>query len=825
MLVARFVLRTAILLPLLLIAWPAQAQRVIPPPRDRNAAPLATRQLIREALNPDGTLKQNLHGSFDARGWRLRADASGQPRFEPLSVEAEAGIQTVPSDRNWDPRWSSPGTDQPEVYTVAVRGSEVFIGGSFLTVSHASVKNIARWDGLRWRSLGINENNGVNGTVYSIAFSGEDVYVGGSFSQAGKVRAHNIARWRGGLWHPLGAGESNGLQGTFGVLVYALATVGQELYAGGHFSKAGGLPVSNLARWDMTSQTWSDAGGGVSMPDPEDPAFIAAIAVRGNQVYVGGKFKLAGTLAANYVAMWNRADGVWSPLSTGTDDWVLALAVDGATVYASGFFRHAGGNKTNHIARWNGRAWSALGDGLLQNGGEVSARVRGLAVINHRLYAAGDFNSAGGVRANSIARWDGRWLPLDEGLTGGFEEGFRYNASVLGIAGNESGLYAVGAFNQAGDERAFHVAKWDAAAQSWAAVADAGAHNGVNEGNLSAIAISGEDIYVAGDKMWIGGILANGIARWNGRRWSTLGSGVHDGVNGFINSIAIRGDDLYVGGYFSFAGDTPANRIARWDGMNWSALGSGIGDSVDDIVFSLTLDDKGNLYAGGFFDVAGDVPANSIARWDGVSWSTLGKGELNGIYQGYVFALEASGNNLYVGGSFSLAGGSGANNIAKWDGNRWSAFIVPMPGGEGEYNGVNGPVFAVAHKGRDVYVGGSFDFAGGSAVNNIAKWNGSKWSGLGSGLTGSPSEGLPYVLGLKFDDDSLIATGYFMEAGGTAAHNIAVWDGGGWSAMGSGLSSTAGGTAIRGDDIFVVGDFSRAGGKPSVQIARWHNPQ
>ncbi len=39
--------------------------------------------------------------------------------------------------------------------------------------------------------------------------------------------------------------------------------------------------------------------------------------------------------------------------------------------------------------------------------------------------------------------------------------------------------------------------------------------------------------------------------------------------------------------------------------------------------------------------------------------------------------------------------------------------------------------------GSDVYAGGYFTTAGGSAATNIAKWNGSTWSALGSGMGGA----------------------------------------------------------------------------------------
>ena len=39
----------------------------------------------------------------------------------------------------------------------------------------------------------------------------------------------------------------------------------------------------------------------------------------------------------------------------------------------------------------------------------------------------------------------------------------------------------------------------------------------------------------------------------------------------------------------------------------------------------------------------------------------------------HVYALAVSGTNLYAGGDFTTAGGVSANYIAKWDGSAWSA--------------------------------------------------------------------------------------------------------------------------------------------------------
>src|SRR5207247_1750534 len=79
----------------------------------------------------------------------------------------------------------------------------------------------------------------------------------------------------------------------------------------------------------------------------------------------------------------------WSALGAGTDDRVLALALDpSGTLYAGGLFTFAGGVTANSVAKWDGTSWSALGAGMDDN-------VRALAVASGALHAGGDCSVAG----------------------------------------------------------------------------------------------------------------------------------------------------------------------------------------------------------------------------------------------------------------------------------------------------------------------------------------------------------------------------------------------------------------------------------------------
>jgi hypothetical protein len=130
-----------------------------------------------------------------------------------------------------------------------------------------------------------------------------------------------------------------------------------------------------------------------------------------------------------------------------------------------------------------------------------------------------------------------------------------------------------------------------------------------------------------------------------------------------VTALAVSGSNVYAGGYFTIAGGNPANYIAKWDGGSWSALGAGMSNSQP-----LALVASGSdLYAGGYFNGAGGNPANYIAKWNGTSWTALGSGMDN-----YVRGLAVLGADLYAGGDFTAAGGKVSAYIAR-------AYLFPLP--------------------------------------------------------------------------------------------------------------------------------------------------
>jgi hypothetical protein len=351
--------------------------------------------------------------------------------------------------------------------------------------------------------------------------------------------------------------------------------------------------------------------------------------------------------------------------------------------------------------------------------------------------------------------------------------------------------------------------------------------------------------------------------------WNTASSGITEGPLG-VNHIRIFASaahptepKVYFGGRFEVAGGGGVANVAVFniDTNTWSAVGAGL----DGRVMALIFDQNGNLYAGG------DFP-NFVRRWDGTNWVAVGSGFNNRVY-----ALAVGPDNgLYAAGRFTTPQVA----LAKWNGSSWaqvagfesllngSTGVVQFPvadwkaagdtaGGSTPYlpravgvtstgavyigassssqffyngivwnqwgtgAGVEGFVhtLTVANN-NDVFIGGSFfgvnDNNVRRTVNNIARWNGSRFFPLGTGLFNNTSASGVVDSMVHDATGNLIVGGTFSHAGSSSAGGVrlsintfqsavGLWDGSSWRAIAGGTDSL--GINGNSEGIFRPGEF------------------
>jgi hypothetical protein len=333
----------------------------------------------------------------------------------------------------------------------------------------------------------------------------------------------------------------------------------------------------------------------------------------------------------------------------------------------------------------------------------------------------------------------------------------------------------------------------------------------------------------SGSKLWVGGDFwatpgVSYIGKWDGQQWSPACC-----LPGYpIYSLAVydsgNGPDLYAG----YAVESGFGSIVRRTGSGWAVVGGGLGqNSSPSGVLAMATYDSGSgpeLYIGGSFSGAQGLNSPGLIRWNGTTWNTVGTGLAMPVGQFlHANALtvydDGSGPALYVAGTFTIAGGVPSSWIAKWNGSNWSSL------GSGVNNEVSGMAVWNDGSGPKLYVSGTFTVAGGVPVSKIAIWNGSSWSAMGA-----PPIVAMYAM-LPFDDGRgpALFFGGAAIVDGMQSHLVSRWDGIQWSALGLGgnfpvrcMTSYDDGSG-HGPDLYIGGQFSNVGGIiASVNIGRWY---
>jgi hypothetical protein len=703
-----------------------------------------------------------------------------------LATLVSAG-RAAGGDEQWDYRFGRVALDGAATTVARFRG-ELVAGGTFWGAGQRAAMNIARWDGREWWPVGeglSKETSSSGDSVVDLAVWRDALYAVGFFNRSGDQPLPGLARWDGAAW--------SAVSGMEGGEVYRVLTANDALYLAGSIRLTGSANRYGVVRWDGSA--WETFASRLNEGER-----VGRIAVRGDDIFATGAFLSLGDAPVPFNAWWNGR--AWAALPGLTNRTFRTLAIHQGELYATGSFTVIGGTAAGNLARFDGDHWHAVGGGF-------DAPPDDLLPLGDELLACGGFRHIGDTVTHGVAAWDGTaWRAI-----GGDVWPANLPPRRLCDASGER-LFAAGNFRSLGADAAGGVAEWTGT--QWQAVA---AHPALAPASGFSVVY---DLIAKPDATYIAGVFddQHQAAQDMVQQYTEAGRNTLEAPfrGGRIHALAHQGSDLFAGGGFNAAGDTPLNHVARWDGKRWKGLGGG----MDSSVFALAAADGPGLFAGGAFSLAGGTPCARIAVWDGTGWSPLGTG-----IDGSVIALAWADDRLYAGGLFTRAGDVAASCVACWNGEAWESLGTGL-GGENPF------ASAICVNGSDVYVGGRFTTAGGVPVNHLARWDGSQWHPVGTapndGVTGSP----PQVLDLAFANGNLYVAGDFTVAGTQAVTNLARFDGTTWSPLGSGLHDWAPlatrtkvyAIAWQDNALWVGGTFPVAGNKAAAGLARWiEHPQ
>ncbi|MGE3171089.1 MAG: hypothetical protein AB7O97_00600 [Planctomycetota bacterium] len=652
----------------------------------------------------------------------------------------------------WDPDGPGPGA------TVLV------LGGGFDAAGPVAARNVAVWDPVldTLRPLGA----GMDHEVLALASTPQgDLFAAGDFRTADGRAANRVARWDGSAWQPLGSGANS--------IVFDLAILPNgDLLAAGWFTTMGGVPVPQLARWNGAS--WSAMPpGNALVPD-------CVLQTSGGDLIVGGGVTVHGSSVSTGVERFDGA--LWTPLGGGFGGLIYDLAeLPNGDVVAAGDFGTVGGTFYGNVARFDGTSWQPLGLGL-------AGVVLSLAALpNGDLIAGGLFTTAGGAPAAHVARWNGgTWSPLGSGV----------DQRVYAVGALGADVAVGGLFHAAGGARADGVAVWDGAV--WDTIGPVPDAFGVVGVVARTVPAPGGGLIVAGSLIHAGTVPVHGVARWDGFAWSDLGGGaaLQGSPSGLLfDAVRLSDGDVVVAGAFDHMSGVAAANIARWDGVQWHPLGSGLNANC----LALAVGPADEVYAVGFFTTAGGVAASRVARWDGAGWSALG----GGFDATARRLLLLPNGDLIVGGDFAVAGGIAVQRVARWDGQAW-----------GPFGALTAPTVFARTAAGDLLAGEAF--TGGSTA--VRRWDGATWAPLATGLSSTgPITGGEVAAIHELPDGDLLVAGKFGRAGTVLANHIARWDGTTWQAVDTGVGvpslfdQASSIQALPDGRILVGGSFAQAG--------------
>ena len=335
------------------------------------------------------------------------------------------------------------------------------------------------------------------------------------------------------------------------------------------------------------------------------------------------------------------------------------------------------------------------------------------------LLAGGSFASAGGVVASRVAKWDGAsWSALGDGgglatnvnnmaqdkkgniyvNTGGLNgldiklmkfDGISWSefanfgpntsgslATVYPFFGPDGTMYAGRSWTNV--DRTARLYKLNDSTNEWleiGAFASGGTGTALSPTIRCHVFDREGSLYVAGNFTAVNGIRTVSVAKYDGERWHNLSGGVNSELH-VVNAIAIDKDEIvYIGGNFAGVGGITANRIARWDGMSWSALGNGFATSGSSGVVDILFDPDGLMWVCNINN-PDNTGIQGIAKWDGKKWLEFDS-TITTLMTFTAMAMKSNGE-IFVAGNWITIGGVNARYIAKFDGTTWSPLGTGM---------------------------------------------------------------------------------------------------------------------------------------------------
>jgi hypothetical protein len=729
-----------------------------------------------------------------------------------------------------------------------------------------------------------------DGNTVAIGAAENDGNINNSTDNRGHVRVYI---WNGSVWTPKGAdidGEDTG--DASGVSV-SLSADGNTV-AIGAVENDGNTNNSTDNRGHVRVYTWNGSAWVPKGADIDGEAtgdesgYSVSLSADGNTVAIGAYLNDGNDSNSGHVRVYNWNGSAWVPKGVDIDGeamgdqsgYSVSLSADGNTVAIGAIHNDGNGSSSGHVRvyTWNGIEWLRKNIDINGESGSNSGNSVSLSANGNTVAIGAIFNNQNGIDSGSVRVYYYGVLPsaptglvatpgdgqvsiaFNAGPDGGIaitnykysiDNGATYTAfspadttSPVVITGLTSGTtyqIKLRAINEIGDG-AESLTVSATAATVPSAPTGLAATPGDGQVSIAFTAGSNGGSAITNYKYSID----NGATYIAFSPVDTTSPVVITGLtSGTTYQIKLRAVNEIGDGAESLAVSAtpmiPMSSKFRYIGATPYVIPEG------ESVLATATASNGDVYIGGNFTSVNGITCSAIARWNVIAneWQPLFNS--NGVSQGVFFAIpptirtiaiDSVNNFVYVGGTFTSAGGQTARGVARWS--------IPANGSVGSWtpllhtdnaNGTEGGLNSIAIYNGYVYAAGNFSSVGGIALNNIARWlipasgNVGTWSALlhSNGTSNGTSQRINSVA-IDTVNNFVYVGGDFdaVANGNVSARRIARWNINTpeWSSPEFfGLNGNVNTVAIHNGFVYVGGVFtttSNSGGPTLSRVARFN---
>jgi hypothetical protein len=320
-------------------------------------------------------------------------------------------------------------------------------------------------------------------------------------------------------------------------------------------------------------QNWQGVGDGFCWNDDLSDTYgmIHNTANIGDSlVILNGYFMYADSVLVNGICSFdgNSFDSLSSGYGCLNPTWygLIEMAHYDGVLWAKDNCNYYGNDDQHrdYVTCWDGDHWYSPFDGYSDQ--SITMALTGVWAVGDYLYFGTAFgDSLNGFYTDGLLRYDGVNYELLQGLH--FDTGDI--CTIEKIVEFQDKLYIAGNFffDDVDGNFTQDIAYYDS--EGW---------HRLSEPLLGDPAIWDMDVFQ--DELYITGLIyasngneGQGIMKWNGSTWSSLGDGITD-PNLWAKQILPTDSVLWVTGNFQEIGGIPASQLAAWDGMKWCSTGS-----------------------------------------------------------------------------------------------------------------------------------------------------------------------------------------------------------------------------------------------------------